>query len=124
LAKGIAFHTQVLASSANPLTTPYRVCTTSFPVQVDTAGVDPSVSVAMVVGLGVAVSLGTAVGVDTAVDMAVGLAVAVGARVFSFPLPQAANIGTIKTKARARAINLYQKLPFGNMVNHLLLRHR
>jgi hypothetical protein len=39
-------------------------------------------------------------------------------------LPQAANIDTIKTKARPRAINLYHKLFWGQMVNHLLLRHR
>ena len=70
-------------------------------------GVGPGVAAG--VGVGVAVSVGV-VGVD------VGLA-------FSFP-PQAANIGTIKTKARARAMNLYHKLLFGHMVNHLLLRHR
>jgi len=69
-------------------------------------GVGPGVAAG--VGVGVAVSVGV-VGVD------VGLA-------FSFP-PQAANIGTIKTKARARAMNLYHKLPFGHMVNDLLLRH-
>jgi hypothetical protein len=38
-------------------------------------------------------------------------------------LPQAANIGTIKTKARARAINLYHKLLL-DMLNHLRLKYR
>jgi len=72
------------------------------------------------VALGVAVNSGVAVGVGPGVTVVVG----VGVGVFSFSLPQAANIGTIKTKARARAINLYHKLLFGHMVNHPLLRHR
>jgi len=80
-------------------------------VAVDVAvavGVGPDVAVAVGVGVGVAVSVGV-------VRVGVGLA-------FSFP-PQAANIGNIKTKARPRAINLYQELLFGHMVNHLPLRH-
>jgi hypothetical protein len=72
------------------------------------------------VGVGVAVDVAVAVGVGP--DVAVGGGVVVG--VFSFSLPQATNIGTIKTRARARAMNLYHKLLFGHMVNYLPLQHR
>ena len=75
-------------------------------------------------GVGVGVTTGVAVGVGVAVGLGVVAGVGVGVRVFSSSLPQAANIGTIKTKAKARAMNLYQKLLFCHMVNHPLLRHR
>jgi len=64
-------------------------------------------------GVLVGVTAGVAVGVGVATGVTVGEGVVVG--VFSFSLPQAANIGTIKTKARPRAINLYHKLFFGQM---------
>ena len=70
--------------------------------------------------VGISVGKGVAVGVGVGVAVDVGT----GAGVFSFSLPQAANIGTIKTKPRSRTMNLYHKLLFGQMVNHLLLRHR
>jgi hypothetical protein len=80
------------------------------------------------VGVGVAVDVAVAVGVGPGVAVSVGpgvtVGVGVGAGVFSFSLPQAANIGTIKTKARPRAINLHHRLLFGHMINYLLLRHR
>jgi hypothetical protein len=85
-------------------------------------GVETGVAVTAGVGegVGVAIETGVAVGVETGVAVTAG----VGVGVFSFSLPQAANIGTIKTKAKARAMNLHHKLLFGHMVNHLLLRHR
>jgi hypothetical protein len=79
------------------------------------------------VGLGVALDVG--VGPDVVAGVGVEVAISVGVvgvdigLAFSFP-PQAANIKTIKTKARARDMNLYHKLLFGHMVNYLLLRHR
>jgi hypothetical protein len=81
-----------------------------------------------VVGVGVAVDVAVAVSVGPSVVAGVGVGVAVSAGVvgvgiglaFSFP-PQAANIGTIKTKTRAGPINLYHKLLFGHMVNRLSL---
>jgi hypothetical protein len=63
-------------------------------------------------GVGVAIETGVAVGVETGVAVTAG----VGEGVFSSSLPQAANIGTIKTKARARAMNLYHKLLLEHMV--------
>lgn len=84
----------------------------------DDVGVGVAVAAAVAVGVGDTVGVTVGVAVSTGVDVAIG----VGAGVFS--LPQDANIGTIRTKARARAINLYQKLPFGHMVNHLLLQIR
>jgi hypothetical protein len=63
-------------------------------------------------GVGVAIETGVAVGVETGVAVTAG----VGEGVFSSSLPQAVNIGTIKTKARARAMNLYHKLLLEHMV--------
>jgi hypothetical protein len=60
------------------------------------------------------------------VSVGVTVAVVVGDRVgvsTCFPLPpQAASTGTIKTKARTRAMNLYHKVLLGHMVNHLCYR--
>ena len=86
----------------------------------DGVGVGVTVVVSMVVGVGV----GSTVVVDAVVGVAVAVVVTVGAVVSPLLPPQAANIGTIKTKARARAMNLYHIFPFGHMVNHLLLLHR
>jgi hypothetical protein len=79
------------------------------------------VGVGVVVGVVVTIGLTVGVVVSKGVDVDAG----VGEGVFSSsPPPQAANIGTIKTKARTRAMNLYHKLLFGHMINHLLLQHR
>jgi hypothetical protein len=77
-------------------------------------GVETGVAVTAGVGegVGVAIETGVAVGVETGAAVTAG----VGEGVFSSSLPQAVNIGTIKTKARARAMNLYHKLLLEHMV--------
>jgi len=97
------------------------------PIFTDPVGVVVGVVLGVGVGPGVGVSVGTGVevGVAVGVGVGVGVAVDVGDRVGVSssppPPPQAANIGNIKTKARAIAINLYHIL-FGHMVDHLPLQ--
>lgn len=77
------------------------------------------VAVAADVAVDVGVAVGCAVGVVIKVDVGDGTAV-----VSSFPPPQAINIGTTRTKARASPMNLYHKLLFEHMINYLLILNR
>jgi hypothetical protein len=85
------------------------------PIFTGPAGV--GVGVAEEIAVGVAVCVGVGVSVGPTVTVHVGERVGVS-NCFA-PPPHAASTGTIKTKARARAMNLHHKVLFGHMVNHL-----
>ena len=76
-------------------------------------GVGVGVGVCFGVGVGVGVGLwvGVCVGVcvGSEVSVLVGVAISVGIPSSLSPPPQAASIGTSKTKTRARAMNLYNR---------------
>jgi len=69
-------------------------------------GVEVGVGVGVGVSVGVGLGVGVAVGVSVAVGLIVGVAVAVGMAVSSSRPPQAASIGTTKTKVRIKATSL------------------
>jgi len=68
---------------------------------------------------GVVVGLGVTAGVIVGLSVVAGVGVEEG--VCSFALPQATNMGTTKTKAKAKTTILFCKLLFGYIINHLLL---
>lgn len=62
-------------------------------------------------------------GAVVAIDTGVAVTTGVGEEALFSSLPQADNTDTIKSKTKTRAMNLYHRLLFGHMMNHLLLQH-